>query len=439
MGKIPIMVVREYWTRVRKKSFLITTLLAPVAFAIFIISSVFIAEYTSGEKHFAVIDESGEFNFKDKTLIAPADKSVYFDFPSEDYQTLKDSLKSMQYDGVIRIPKNFDPERPNKYQIQVLSEKRIGWQVRNSIDQAFVDQVSHLKLKYLNIDKSLIDKVNERFDLNYTIIGEAKEQEGFTTIASTLGMIMGFAIYISLFLYGTMVMKGVMEEKTNRIVEVIISSVKPFQLLLSKIIGIGAVGITQYFLWGVLIFIVQFILALVFGDAISSTAMFSESMSEQSIDPEESQAMITSLLQEFNLYKIGFFFIIYYLGGYLLYGSLFAAVGSATNDDGDLQSLTFPISIPIIISLFCLFAVIQDPDGNLAFWTSMIPFTSPIIMPARIAFDPPAYQIVLSLVFLVLGFIGTTWIAAKIYRTGILMYGKKITLKELGKWIIRRN
>lgn len=235
---------------------------------------------------------------------------------------------------------------------------------------------------------------------------------------------MGFAIYISLFFYGTMIMKGVQEEKTSRIVEVLTSSVKPFQLLMGKIMGVGAVGLTQFILWIVLMFGVNIVAGIIFGVALNSHQPAMGNMQSTGMDAEDMQLVMK------NLSSLPFtnhhFLPLYFIGGFLLYGSLFAAVGAAMGEDGDQQSLMVPITVPIIISIFIAINVINNPDSALGFWGSIIPLTSPVVMSALLPFRPEWWQIALSLFLLMGGFIFTTYIAAKIYRMGILMYGKRL-------------
>jgi len=252
----------------------------------------------------------------------------------------------------------------------------------------------------------------------------------------------GFLIYITLFIYGSMVMRGVMEEKTNRIAEVIVSSVKPFQLMIGKIVGIGAVGLTQFFMW--LILILLFAVALnhfIPPDILAKAGGIGNGMPGGSDQAREAMMNLAKVKEEFasvNWWLVIPSFVFYFLFGYLFYASIFAAVGSTVNEDPqDAQSLMFPITMPIILSIVIMFNSISNPDGALATWSSMIPFFSPVVMMARIPFGVPWWQLATSMVLLVGGFLFTTWLGAKIYRTGILLYGKKVTWREIGKWIVR--
>ena len=279
-------------------------------------------------------------------------------------------------------------------------------------------------------------KIRRDVKLNFESLDNSKESKGYTDAATVAGLIMGFAIYISLFFYGTMIMKGVMEEKTNRIVEVLTSSVKPFQLLMGKIIGIGGVGLTQFILWILLTTAVHFIAIPLFGaHAVANTNLQG---ANNSIDPDSFQAVWQNL-GSLPVFEMMCLCPLYFLGGFLLYGSMFAAIGAAMGEDSDQQSLMIPVTAPIIISIIIAINVLNNPDSNLGFWGSIIPFTSPVVMCALIPFRPVWWQIALSLTFLAAGFVLTTWLAARIYRVGILMYGKKVTLKEMGRWIFAKD
>jgi ABC-2 type transport system permease protein len=255
-------------------------------------------------------------------------------------------------------------------------------------------------------------------------------------VATALGYIMGFAFYIVMLLYGTQVMRGVMEEKTNRIAEVIISSVKPFQMMMGKIIGIGLVGLTQFVIWIVLGFFTQTIVSIIFGADISAHTQ-PLSNGAQAADVNKVAEILNSAASLPWAYLISCF-LFFFIGGYFLYASLFAAVGSASGDEAD-QSLSFIVTLPVIISIILMTNSLEQPNGTLAVVASMIPFSAPIIMCSRLPFDPPLWQVAVSMLSLIAGFIFTTWLAGKIYRTGILMYGKKVTLKELGKWLMYKN
>lgn len=431
MRKVWIIIEREYLTRVKKKSFLLTTILAPVGFALFFIAVVFLSGYGESKKRVAVIDESGYFKgrFADNN-------SLYFTFIDTPLKKLELVYKNMNYDGILYIPEL--ASLTNVRGIEYRSDKNLGVKAQQYIQDEVERVVRAVKIEQANIDKDLMRQLEDvNVKMKTVIYGEEGEKSGSTLIATALGYIMGFTIYMVMFIYGTMVMRSVIEEKTNRILEVMASSVKPFQLMLGKIIGVGAVGITQFILWGILIFFTNIILGIAFSANLAEMQQMAMSQSAAGM-PDTGQyeaAMALTSLQDINFTQIGFMFLLYFLGGYLLYGSLFAAIGAASSEEQDSQSLNFIVSIPIIISIFIMMTAIQEPENDLAFWGSIIPFTSPVVMPALIPFGVPAWQIAVSLLMLTAGFIFTTWIAAKIYRTGILMYGKKVSMKELIKWL----
>lgn len=430
MKKILLIVQREYITRVRKTSFIITTLLAPVGFALFFLAVIFLADYGESKKRIAVIDESGYFKNK-----FADDQSLYFLFVDTPLAYMELNYQALNYDGIIYIPQLKNLSNPRG--IQYRSDKQLGIKPKQYIEGQLKKVLRNEKIEQASINKDVLKELEDvKVNLTSIIYGEQGEKTGNTAVATVLGYMMGFIIYMVLFVYGTMVMKGVMEEKTSRIVEVIASSVRPFQLMLGKVIGIGAVGLTQFILWAVLILITNLILGIVFSSSIAEMSQFA---SNPELAPSADQVQIAMAME--NIDQIDFkaiflYFIFYFLGGYLLYGSLFAAIGSATNDEGDVQSFTFFVSLPIIVSIFIMMSVVQEPDSALAVWSSIIPFTSPIVMPARIPFEPDTWQIVLSMISLIAGFLFTSWLAAKIYRTGILMYGKKVTVKELARWVM---
>lgn len=439
MQKILIIIQREYLSRVKRKSFIITTLLAPIGFFLLIAGSAVISTYSQSRTDVAIIDDSGLF--KDITIPDADDQTVYFHQVADKYESLATLLpaekdRKAKYQAIIYIPANFNINSPNNPVIAYRYIERPGMMKKQFINERMNEAVDKLRMKILNIDEEVQKQMESKLQLDFSSLDNKEEKKGYTEAAGAVGMVMGFAIYISLFFYGTMIMKGVMEEKTNRIVEVLTSSVKPFQLLMGKIIGVGAVGLTQFILWIALMFVVNIIAGLVFGVAIHSSTTSMGNIPEPGFDPDELQQIIKNI-SSLPFTQIITLFPLYFLGGFLLYGSLFAAAGAAMGEDGDQQSLMVPITVPIILSIFIAINVINNPDSNLGFWGSIIPLTSPVVMSTLLPFNPPWWQIVISLTMLIAGFIFTTYIAAKIYRMGILMYGKKVSLKEIGRWIFK--
>jgi len=420
MNKIWLIIKREYITRVRKRSFLISTLVAPLALGLLMVSQIFLMSYTTESTHIAVKDDSGFFHNK-----LTSTRTVEYTFHPEDLiEELKVSYLNKGYDGILHIPE-LDINQPSG--IKYISENSLGLVTKSFIESAIEGEIRKLRISAQGLSEDVLSSLDA--DVIISEGGVEEESSGGGAIISTaIGYIMGFIIYIVLFVYGTMVMKGVVEEKTNRIMEVIISSVKPFQLMLGKILGIGAVGLTQFFLWIVLVGITYIGLAFIFSDKLlelSSIAMNPE------LAPTKDAAEFAMGLEGLKNIDWALLipsFIFYFFGGYLFYASLFAALGSAVGEESESQAMMLPISVPIILAIFLMMIVITQPHSSLAVWSSMIPFFSPIIMPARIPFGVDPLQIALSVILLILGFILTTYLAAKIYRVGVLMYGKKVTI-----------
>jgi ABC-2 type transport system permease protein len=343
------------------------------------------------------------------------------------------------FKGIIYIPEKFNINRPNQYNISYLYVERPGEMKKDFINHRMTSLTNKLRMQQMHITDEQAEQMQQDVKVDFNSLGNKKEKEGYTEAASAVGFIMGFAIYISLFFYGIMIMKGVMEEKTNRVVEVLTSSVKPFQLLMGKIVGVGAVGLTQFVLWILLTGVVFMLTPMILGHQLSHHySNVGPVVQSSNIDPDDLQTVLQNVVS-LPFLRILSLFPIYFIGGFLLYGSLFAAVGAAMGEDGDQQALTLPITVPIIISFYIAINVINNPDGKLGFFGSIIPFTSPVVMSVLLPFGPPWWQVLISVALLIGGFIFTTWIAARIYRAGILMYGKKIKLKEIGRWIFAKQ
>ena len=436
MNKILLILQREYLVRVQKRSFVIMTLLGPLLIAAIYSVPVILALRDSKARTIAVIDESGllKGDFK-------GDKKLTFKSMSGPLLAGKQAVLDEKYYAVLYIPK-ITVDDPSG--IKLFSKKGISLEVESAVERSLKREIEGVKLRQAGIDTHVLERVNTSVSIdtkNLTGDDGDGEKDSSTGAAFVVGFAAAFIIYISIFIYGVQVMRGVIEEKTNRIVEVIISSVKPFQLMVGKITGIALVGLTQFLLW------------IVLGTAISTVAIgmlrstsgadqeqVSEALKE-SPGLEQRANMPEKVMAAFNTLDVPLLlgsFLFYFLGGYLIYSALFAAVGAAADSETDTQQFMFPITIPLILSFVLAQYVIQNPDGPLAFWLSMIPLTSPIIMMVRIPFNPPAWEIALSMVLLVLGFLLITWIAARIYRVGILMYGKKVNYKELAKWVFYR-
>lgn len=425
MNKILLIIQREYLTRVRKRTFIISTILFPVLYVGLIFGTSYIAAKTSSNLHVAVIDSSGYFDKGKIERENMKDSSNILSLVSYNADSLKVNYKTWGYDGFIIVPAANNWQ--NGLDLSLQTGRTLGIEgssaVRRKLNNIW-DDVKNEKLGISDSIKTTLQK--SKVTLTPQNFNDTSADSG---VATGIGYTAGFLIYFILLLYGSQVMMGVMEEKTNRIAEVIVSSVKPFQLMLGKIIGIGLVALTQFFLWVLFAFLIY---------NVTSSSGSGSAMAGGLIGGM--QSVFTSI----DVPLIIICFAFYLLGGFFFYASLYAAIGSAVNEDmREAQSLSFPITMIVIISIALMSAAIRDPSGPVAVWGSIIPFSSPIIMMARIPFGVPGtvpwWQLGLSMVSLIGGFIFTTWFAGKIYRTGILMYGKKPTWKEMLKWAVRKS
>lgn len=437
MNKLWLIIKREYITRVTRRSFILATLLTPLAFAVFFIVISYIFQYQSDEsKRIAIIDEGNILNQSIKD-----DQNLYFFFVDAPLDSLRENFEKTNYDGILLIPRLQDL-LSTKHTIYYYSNHQPTLDIETFIVQRIGNSIRDYKIDALRLERKQLEALNTRVELDPEPIHASGEDASQLTgkIAAVIGIFMGIIMYMTVFIYGMMVMRSVMEEKTSRIVEVMISSVRPFQLMMGKIIGVGAVGLTQVAAWAILIPLTAFLVNLFFG---FDPAAMETTATAPGIDTEDIQNQYLLVLNEIkNLdwWTIIPLFIFYFLGGYLLYSSLFAAVGSAMGDDlGEGQSLTIPITIPVILAFYIMIAAIQAPNSSMAVWSSIFPFFSPIVMPARLAFSPPWWEILLSLVLLAATSVFFVWLSARIYRVGILMYGKKVSFRELSKWLFYKE
>ena len=393
------------------------TILAPILMASLIIVPVFLANQDQQNRLIAVSEDDTKYSSK----INDTD-NINFEIITEDEsEKIRKNLTDSPYYAVLDIKNET---------FTLYASQQIGLNIRNSIQNQLEKIIEREKLKQAGIDIKIIENSKTKINIETKIIDTKGEATDSNTEASIgIGFITGILIYMFIFMYGTMVMRGVIEEKTNRIVEIIISSVKPFQLMMGKIIGVALVGLTQFILWILLTIIISSFAELFLIDATEITN--NTDTINQSLILDE----ITKLTGGIDLMKIFLSFIFFFLFGYLMYSALFAAVGSAVDAEADTQQFVLPITIPLILAFILIQPVMDNPDGTLAFWLSMNPLTSPVIMMVRLPFGVDIWELVLSMILLILGFIITTYLAAKIYRTGILMYGKKISYKELWKWL----
>ncbi len=445
MNKILIIIQREYLSRVKNKRFVLTTLLMPILLVLFFVGATYFAIQGKDDHKIAVIDQNGFFKGNLKNT-----QYINFIF-TEGVDTSNYLAKG--YTDILIIPK-FEGTQKTNYIIR--SKKRIGLTTEDAISNQIDAAIEDNMLQTAGINRAQLDSIRVKSQFAELKSLEEKGdtvQESNAALSYGIGFGSGMLIYITMFIYGAMVMRGVMEEKTNRIAEVMISSVKPFQLMMGKIIGIGAVGLTQFLMWIVLIigltaaaqlFIPQDVLQQVNTLQQYNGQMPSGGGMVQAGEAAQKIYKFQHTMSTANWPIIIGCFIFYFLGGYLFYASLFAAVGSVVNEDPqDAQSLMLPITMPIIFSFIIMSNAVQDPNTSIATWASIIPFSSPMVMMARIAYGVPGtvpyWQLAASMLSLIGGFLLTTWLSGKIYRTGILMYGKKVSWKEMGKWAFRKN
>lgn len=433
MNKIWLIIQREYITRVRKKSFIVTTLLIPIMmFALFALF-IYMAVRSEQKQAIVIYDESGIFVNKLDT-VQKSYTLIYEQIQNgESNKALLERTKADIYLHIYPFVNN------NPDSIHIYKEGGVSLSAKGFITDQ-LDQIYHIKqMQDAGIDKAQIDSIqNSAIQVKSFDLKDNKETN--SEIASGIGYAMGFLIYLVIFIYGAGVMRGVMEEKTNRIAEVIISSVKPFQLMMGKIIGIALVGLTQFVMWIVLMLVLQLLLPLFIpglSDALQGGMHMPAEMQNQmpGMTSSENMGVIKAFMNQ-NWGLIFACFLFYFLGGYFLYASMFAAVGSLVNEDPqEAQQLTIPVTMPIILGFVIMATSVKDPHSTLSVFGSLFPLTSPIVMLARIPYGVPTWQLVLSMLLLIAGFIFMTWVSAKIYRTGILLYGKKTSWKEVMKWI----
>jgi ABC-2 type transport system permease protein len=436
MNKIWLIIKREYLTRVRNRTFILSTILLPLFFIGFIFASAYFSISSQEKQKIAVDDSNGIFknSFQSNDLIT-------YEFPSG---VNADNFKEKGYSAFLKIPENYSSGADS---ISLISTKQLGMDAEDKIKDQIDDAIKNQAFLKNNIDKKILDsinKINEENSYQFrTVVKQGnKTQESNSGLSYGIGYGSGILIYMTLFIYGAAVMRGVMEEKMNRIAEVIISSVRPFQLMIGKILGIAAVGITQLLIWIILIVLLSSVTTSIF---TADTLHHAQAINTSIAAGANSSAAMNFLSAKSTFLSANWALIIpcllfYFLAGYLFYASLFAAVGSVVNEDPqEAQSLMLPITMPIILSFVIMTTAVGKPDAPISVWASIIPFSSPIVMMARIpSGNVPAWQIIVSMLSLVAGFILTTMLAAKIYRTGILLYGKKVTFKEMGKWLFRR-
>jgi ABC-2 type transport system permease protein len=465
MQKIFLIIKREYLTRVKKKSFIVMTILGPLLMAGLFIVPVYMASRADEKKVVDIVDETGwfinKFENNDNYKFVP----LYTDL-----ETAKETLKAAKDHALLYIPRTevsvpssaiiYSDGQPSMnlkgYISGVMSKEienqKLAAEIKKEIERRSPAYKSNEQEETL-ISETILKNIKSSVNLTTIKIEEGgKEEKSYTEVSMAVGMFGSIMIYFFIFLFGAQVMRGVIEEKTSRIIEVIVSSVKPFQLMMGKILGIALVGLTQFLLWVIFTAGIVTVVQSAFPEKfktnpteqafVPKSQMIAPKVADQLKASNEENSAPNEIFDAINSINYGVMiaaFIFFFLGGYLLYASLFAAIGSAVDSEADTQQFMLPITIPLIFSIVMAQNIINNPDGHLAFWLSIIPFTSPIIMMIRIPFGVPFAELALSVGLLIAGFLGTTWMAARIYRTGILMYGKKVNYRELAKWLFYKS
>lgn len=437
MNKIWLITQREYVTRVLNKTFILTTLLTPIGFLILFIVLGFIMNTGSDKiKNILVADRVGILMGELKSL-----DNLLFEFNDAPIDSLKKIYENGKTTGILELTATPDSVN-SKYVIYYHADEQLGIDEILSIENSVEEKVRNYKLQKENLDEKIIASLDTDVSIEPKSIKADKKMSSLTTIVSSIiGGIVGYALFIIIMLYGTQVMRSVMEEKINRIVEVLISSVKPFELMMGKVIGVGLVGLTQIGIWIILIPLIFLAGTFFFGiDMESVNSMNSTLQSEEVLSQKDKIIKVLAELKSLNWWTMVPLTLFYFFLGYFAYSALFAAVGSAVGEDiNEAQSLTLPIMMPLILAVYIGFSAVQAPDSSLAIYASMVPLLSSIVMPVRLPFDPPAWQIIISMGSLILFTVFLVWMAGRIYRVGILMYGKKASFKELGKWLFYKE
>ena len=434
MNKIGLIIKREYLTRVRKRSFLILTFLGPILMAaIYIIPIMLALNSSTDHLRVAVVDESRWF----ESSFTNNDDHTFVPMHGQPIDSVKEMVKNGVFDMALYVP-------PTQLNIPsnavVYSIRQVPMEVETYISSVMEKEIKDQKLMAKGVDPEIVSAV--KTDVNLSVMRMDKkgnEKETFTEVQFALGIVLAMLVYGFIIFFGGQVMQGVSEEKTNRIIEVIISSVKPFQLMMGKIIGVSLVALTQFVLWIVLTLVLFLGFSAYLGisnpEMLSQGTVMAQEITSNDIMSNENVQSILQIVHSIDFGTIIMTFLIFFILGYLLYATLFAAIGSLVDNNTDSQQFTLPVTVPLLIAFFSTFYIPNNPDSSLSLWLSMIPFTSPLSMMVRIPFGVPIWQIVVSVLLLAGTFVLMTWIAAKIYRTGILMYGKKLSYKEIFKWL----
>ena len=438
MDKIWIILEREYLERVKKKSFILSTILTPLIFPLFIAITVFVL--TTEEKEERVIALLDKNNFIEDSTRIRGDIFLHSD---NDISEIQNMIDEGEIYGALEIPE-FDIYEPKD--LRFYSKNVPSGDLISGIESLVENKIRELKIQDLKLNEESLDKLRTRITMEtYSVDKEAEGvsdeigvKQSNSDLAFGLGYFNGFLIYMFVFIYGSFILQSVLDEKTSKVVEIIVSSIKPTQLMMGKVLGVGAVAFTQIFIWIILVTSISTFTSMYFG--INSYETTQIVQTEQ--DVNNSKEIVKGIYDMFaavDIKKTVLIFLIYFLGGFFLYGAFFAAIGSAVDNLQDANQFTLPISLPIIASLMFMGIVLNNPEGNASFFLSMFPLTSPILMMARLAFGVPDWQLILSIMILIISVIFALWFAGRIYRVGILTSGSKITYKLIWKWFVMKN
>ncbi|MBM3178021.1 MAG: ABC transporter permease [Bacteroidetes bacterium] len=437
MNKVWIIIRQEFLNRVQKRTFLIATILVPLIFPAIIGGMFYLMmeeEKASGPSSVFVLDESGKIQLK-------SNEQIQFTALTGTLEEAKQVYKASESEGLLYVP-DFKEENPEGFQLY--TEKNLGIEKTGELRNLLSEQIRDIKLRSLQIDPAVLESSKKKVELEVIkILEDGEEERSNNGILNAVGMVMGILIYMMVFLYGAQIMHGVIEEKSSKVIEVLVSTVRPFQLMLGKIIGIASVGLLQFLIWIVLIVSLSSMVTDYFGVAsvkpaqIQTMAPGASALADAGENGLKNEDAV-KLIQDFEnlpVVSLTVVFLFYFLGGYLMYGALFAAVGSSVDSVQEAQQFQFPVTVPLFIGYLGLFTfILRDPHSSISFWLSIIPFTSPVAMVGRVAFGVPAWELGLSMLLLVGGFLGMTWVAGRIYRVGILMTGTKVNWRTLYKW-----
>jgi len=435
MNKLWLIIKREYSIRVKKKSFILATLLTPLGMAALMIGAGYLGVNSSKANQRVLIKDDSSIvkNAKIKKT------GMVMDFTDEVLDTVKINYIKEGYDLAVYIPP-FKDLNGKRHEVKYFAEEKPGIAAIEALERRIETAFKDHKIKNSNVDREVYDSFATSIDMeDGSLADDASDGKVSMMLGTAFGTIMGFLMYMVILVYGMMVMRSVMEEKINRISEVMISSVKPFYLMLGKVLGVGLVGLTQVAIWIVLIPVIMMITQTIMGGDPQADQMEQLAAATQGADGFDISEIFREV-RAMNWLMIIPAFLAFFFGGYFMYAALFAAIGSAIGDDmQEGQTLMLPVMLPIIIGFMMMQGVITNPNGNMAVIGSMIPLISPIIMPARLAFDPPIWQVLLSIALLILTCVFFAWVAGRIYRVGILMYGKKVSFRELSKWMFYKG